>query len=220
LTRPSPFLFMEKNIEDKVIEEITRRFGTPAVELHYKSAWQLLVAVILSAQCTDERVNMTTQALFSKYPDINDYTSMDTTRLETLIYSTGFYKNKARHIIGAARYLTEQHEGAVPGTMEELIRVPGVGRKTANVILSAWFGKADGIVVDTHVKRVSQRLGLTESSQPESIEKDLMGRFPQKEWKLLSIGLVLFGRYYCTARKPRCGECLLNKECRYDKKTL
>ncbi len=218
--RPSLFYFMAEKIEDKLIQEIIRRFGTPAVELHYKSAWQLLVAVILSAQCTDERVNMTTQALFSEFPDINDYTTMDGSDLEPLIYSTGFYKNKARHIIGAARYLTEHHGGKVPETMEELLRVPGVGRKTANVILSAWFRKADGIVVDTHVKRVSLRLGLTRSSQPEFIEKDLMARFPQKEWNLLSIGLVLFGRYFCTARKPRCSDCLLIEECRYDKKTL
>lgn len=211
---------MKKTKEEKVIEEILRRFGAPAVELRYESAWQLLVAVILSAQCTDERVNMTTQTLFSKYPDITDYTHMETGELEPLIYSTGFYKNKARHIIGAARYLAEHHGGRVPGSMEELTRIPGVGRKTANVILSAWFKKADGIVVDTHVKRVSLRLGLTGSAQPEKVEKDLMARFPRKTWTLLSIGLVLFGRYFCTARKPRCRECLLTEECRYDKKTL
>jgi len=209
---------MEKRIEDKVIEEIMRRFGNPAVELRYETAWQLLVAVILSAQCTDERVNQTTRTLFSRFPDIDNYTDMSPDDLEPLIYSTGFYKSKARHIIEAARYITEYHEGEVPESMEELLRVPGVGRKSANVILSAWFGKAEGIVVDTHVKRVSFRLGLTGSTHPETVEKDLMALFPKENWNLLSIGLVLFGRYYCTARRPRCAECFLKEECRYEKK--
>ena len=211
---------MKKTIRKALLDEISKYFGDPHVELSYTNAWQLLVAVILSAQCTDERVNATTQELFALYPDIDDYLHMSTETLEALIYSTGFYKNKARHIIGAARYLCSHHNGRVPDTMEELVKVPGVGRKTANVILSAWFQKPCGIVVDTHVKRVSFRLNLTDSGSPDVIEKDLMKIFPREEWTVLSIGMVLFGRYRCMARQPRCAECGLKEYCRYDQKVL
>ena len=198
-----------------LLNEISATVGEPRIELRFDGEWQLLVAVILSAQCTDARVNKVTENLFSRYPDIRDYTSIDPEELRTYIYSTGFYKNKAKNIVGAARHICEHHHCRVPSSMDMLVKIPGVGRKTANVILSATHSEAEGIVVDTHVRRVSKRLGFTESDNPVTIEKDLMSAFPKRHWKTLSMGLVLFGRYVCKARKPACLSCGMKKYCEY-----
>ena len=203
--------------QDLIINEIKKKLGTPVVELKYNSAWQLLVAVVLSAQSTDITVNKITSKLFTKYPDIKDYLELKRSELEEIIYSSGFYKNKAKNILNAAKYICEYHNCEVPDTMEALVKVPGVGRKSANVILSDFFNKSEGIVVDTHVKRVANRLGLTSSSNPVIIERDLMNFFDKSDWNFISIGMVLFGRYVCKSKKPLCDECGLKEICLYYK---
>ncbi len=198
---------------DLIIQEILAHFPEPKIELKHKNAWQLFVSVVLSAQCTDKTVNETTAGLFKKYPDIESYLGINNEELEKLIYSTGFYKNKSRTILNAARFLKEKHDGQLPSTMEELLKVPGLGRKSANVILSALYKKNEGIVVDTHVSRVSKRLKLTGHKDPVKIERDLMSFFDRDQWGTLSIGLVLFGRYICKAKKPECSLCGLKGYC-------
>ena len=180
---------------------------------NWKNPVQFLVAVMLSAQCTDERVNIVTKELFQKYFTAKDFATADRKRLEREIRSTGFYRNKAKNIIAACKIIQEQHSGRVPWNMEELLKLPGVARKTANVVLSALFNKNEGFVVDTHVKRVAFRLGLTKNKNPEKIEKDLMKVVPQRDWGSFALQLVWHGRAVCQAKKPRCSECLLNKLC-------
>jgi endonuclease-3 len=180
--------------------------------LHHNSALQLLVATILSAQCTDVRVNLVTPALFARYRTARDFAQADTTELETAIQSTGFFRAKARSIKAACRTIVEQHGGNVPGTMEELTQLPGVGRKTANVILGEVFD-VPGITVDTHVRRLSRRLGLTRHEDPVKIERDLMELLPPKDWTMFSHRMIFHGRRVCFARKPNCAGCLLNKDC-------
>jgi endonuclease-3 len=191
-----------------------RTMETTRVELTHRSPWELLVATILSAQCTDQRVNQVTPALFARYPTAREIAQAKPAELEALIKPTGFYKNKAKHLIGCGRILTEQFHGKVPMTMEELISLPGVGRKTANVILGAAFGRP-AVVVDTHVKRVANRLNLTSSDDPERIEQDLQRAFPQGQWTGLSQRLLLHGRYVCLARTPQCGGCTLYDLCHW-----
>lgn len=174
--------------------------------LHYKTPWQLLVATILSAQCTDKRVNIVTKDLFKKYTDVDDYVKMKQSTLETLIHSTGFYKNKAKSIKGAAKKIVEDYKGEVPDSMEELVTLPGVARKTANVVLGNAFGKVEGIAVDTHVKRLSRKFGLTDEKDPKKIERDLMELLPKERWFTFSNQLIFFGRDYCSARKHSCEE--------------
>lgn len=198
-----------------IIKEILKHFPNPKIELKYDRPWQLYISVVLSAQCTDEVVNEVTKRLFDKYPDIDSYLKMENKELEDIIYSTGFYKNKAKTILNAAKFLWEKYEGKLPSSMKELIRVPGLGRKSANVILSSYFGRNEGIVVDTHVKRVSGRLDLSRHKDPVKIEKDLILFFNKENWSLISIGLVLFGRYICKARKPLCTKCSLTSYCNY-----
>lgn len=195
------------------------RHATPVVvvELAHRSPWELLVATILSAQCTDQRVNQVTPALFKRYPTPPVMANATSTELEALIRSTGFYKSKAKHLIGCAQVVTAQFKGQVPDTMEELTAIPGVGRKTANVLLGAVFGKP-GIVVDTHVRRVANRLALTHSSDPERIERDLQSVFPQTQWTDVSQRLLLHGRYVCLARKPRCLVCPIYDVCEWEGK--
>jgi len=201
---------------DHLIKVLDREIPDPKVELHYKTPLQLLIATILSAQCTDERVNKVTPHLFKKYKSAKDYAKADPAVLEQEVRSTGFYKNKAKSIIGCCRALIEKHGGRVPRTMEELVKLPGVGRKTANVLLGNSFGHP-AIVVDTHVRRVSQRLGLTRSDDPDEIEAEL-GRFiPEKKWTRVSLQLLLHGRYLCTAKNPRCPDCDLKPICSYFK---
>ena len=178
------------------------------MELTHQSPWELLVATILSAQCTDQRVNQVTPALFKRFRRPQDFASAAPLELETRIKSTGFYKNKAKHLIGCGKAVAEQFGGTVPQRMEDLTTIPGVGRKTANVILGTAFGQP-AIVVDTHVKRVANRLGLTTSDNPERIEQDLQRQFPEVQWTAISQRILLHGRYICLARKPLCNSCTL-----------
>jgi len=184
----------------------------PQVELRHRTALQLLIATILSAQCTDQRVNQVTPALFRRYRTAADYAAADHPELQGLIKSTGFFKSKARNIIGCCRALLERFHGEVPDTMEALVTLPGVGRKTANVVLGNHFGKP-AIIVDTHVKRVSQRLGLSASGDPERIELDLQRVLPPDEWTAGSQRLLLHGRYVCLARAPKCPACGIYRLC-------
>ena len=181
--------------------------------LHHKNAFELLVATILSAQCTDERVNKVTPALFARFPTPAAMAEADLAELEELVRSTGFYRNKAKNIQGAARRIVEAYDGEVPQAMDDLLTLPGVARKTANVVRGVCFGLADGVVVDTHVKRLSQRLGLTKQTTPEKIERDLMKLTPKEEWINLSHLLIFHGRQICDARKPKCGACTLVELC-------
>lgn len=201
-----------KDIE-KIIGILKTEYPDAKIALHFKNKWQLFVATVLSAQCTDKLVNRVTPGLFRKYKDISDYANADIKEFEQDIYATGFYKNKAKNIIGAAKKILSDFGGKVPGTMEELISLPGVGRKTANVILSSGFGVLEGIVVDTHVKRLSRRLGFTKNNNPEKIEQDLMKIIPNEEWAMFSHLMIMHGRKICYARKPRCSECRINKLC-------
>jgi endonuclease-3 len=182
-------------------------------ELDWSNPLELLVATILSAQTTDVQVNRVTESLFSKYRTAEDYADSTPDELEEDIRPTGFYRNKARSLRGMASALVEEHGGEVPRTMSELVALPGVGRKTANVVLGNAFGTNEGIVVDTHVRRVSGRLGLTESSDPVKIEQELMGLVPEGDWTIFSHLLILHGRRTCKARKPDCPNCILNDIC-------
>lgn len=193
----------------------------PNVEcaLHHTNAWELLVATILSAQCTDARVNMVTPGLFAKYPTIRDFAAARQEVLANDIRPTGFFNNKAKSIIGAAKKILHDFGGEIPRTIEELVTVPGAARKTANVVLGTAFGIASGIVVDTHVQRIANRLGLTKNSDPVKIEQDLMKIIPKDRWILFSHQLIHFGRGICVARRPKCAECPLNSLCSSPDKT-
>ncbi len=211
----------EKHTGKKRVERILRALHqsrpSAKVELNYRSPWELLVATILSAQCTDQRVNQVTPALFAKYRRPADYARANRAELEAVIRSTGFYKSKANHLIDCGKAVAERFGGEVPRTMDELTTLPGVGRKTANVILGNAFGQP-AVVVDTHVKRVAARLGLTKSSDPDRIEQDLQQVIPKPRWTEGSQQLLLHGRYVCLARKPKCGECVLYKDCPWEGK--
>lgn len=181
--------------------------------LNYSNPLELLVATVLSAQSTDVQINRVTEKLFKKYRTAEDYASADIRELENDIYSTGFYKSKAKNIKEAARIILERFNGKVPKTMEELVNLPGVGRKTANIVLARGFGITEGIAVDTHVKRVSRRLGFTKNSDPEKIEQDLMSLVPEKEFDAFSMTLITHGRKICQARKPECPICVVKDLC-------
>jgi endonuclease-3 len=197
--------------------EIIRRFKTEYPDAHcalnHSNAFELLVATILSAQCTDERVNIVTETLFRKYRKPEDYLRVEQTELELDIRPTGFFRNKAKSIQGASQKIIEDFGGELPQTMEEMLTLNGVARKTANVVLGNAFGIASGVVVDTHVSRVSHRLGLTENIVPEKIEKDLAELVPREDWIMFPHWLIFHGRRICKARKPKCGECVLNDIC-------
>jgi endonuclease III len=197
----------------EVIPRLKREYPGATTELNWSDPLELLVATILSAQTTDVRVNQVTEKLFKKYRSAADYAGVDPTELEEDIRPTGFYRNKARALQGMARALLDDHGGEVPRTMTELVALPGVGRKTANVVLGNAFGVDEGVVVDTHVRRVSGRLGLTGESDPEKIEKDLLQLVPEKDRTLFSHLLILHGRRRCKARKPDCPGCVLNDVC-------
>ena len=192
---------------------LTEEYPDAHCELDFENPFQLAVATILSAQTTDERVNMVTPGLFERYPDAKALASAQQEDVEEIIRSTGFFRNKAKNIIGFARGLMADHGGKVPSTMDELSVLPGVGRKTANVILGNAFDLAEGVVVDTHVKRLSTLLGLTKEKTPEKIERDLMELFPSERWTLLSHLLIWHGRRVCIARRPQCAECTLSRLC-------
>lgn len=181
--------------------------------LHHRNAYELLCATILSAQCTDARVNLVTPELFARYPSPSELANADPADVEEIIRSTGFFRNKTKSLIGMARAIVERHGGEVPRTMEELHRLPGVGRKTANVVLGNAFGTNEGVTVDTHVTRLSRLLGLTRETEPEKIEQELMRLFPRESWGLLSHLLIFHGRQVCVARRPRCGSCVLARVC-------
>jgi len=196
----------------KIITVLRRRYPDPRVPLRHENPLQLLVATILSAQCTDAMVNRVTPALFQRYRAAADFANADPRELEELIRPTGFFRQKTKAIMAASHTLVERFGGEVPSTMEELLMLEGVGRKTANVILGGYYG-VPGVVVDTHVRRLSQRLGLTGQDDPEKIEQDLMRFIPREEWSAFSLRLIFFGREICTARNPRCPVCPLNRLC-------
>jgi endonuclease III len=203
----------EKQRTRKIIRLLRREYTDAHCTLDHTNALELLIATILSAQCTDERVNIVTADLFRKYRSCQDYLRVAQSELEADIRSTGFYRNKAKAIQGACRIIFERYEGRVPATMEELLALPGVARKTANVVLGNAFGIASGVVVDTHVARLSNRLGLTANQQPEKIERDLTRLMPQKDWIDFSHLLIAHGRSVCKARVPLCDVCVVERLC-------
>lgn len=197
----------------KVIKTLARDYADAECALNFESPVQLLVATILSAQCTDERVNMVTKVLFANYPTAADIASLPLPKLEKIIASTGFFRNKAKNIKAACKALVDKYDGEVPQDLDALVALPGVGRKTANVVLGTAFNIPTGVVVDTHVMRLTQRLGLTNNTDPVKIERDLMAIVPQREWIDFSHRLIHHGRRICNARKPKCGECDMAKFC-------
>jgi len=198
---------------DEIIKRLKNEYPDAHCALNHTNAFELLVATILSAQCTDERVNIVTATLFRKYRTPQDYLNVSTQELAHDIKSINFFNNKTRSIQGAAQKIVDNFEGSVPRTMDELLTLNGVARKTANVVLGNAFGIASGVVVDTHVARLSQRLGLTEEKTPEKIEKDLSALVPQKDWVMFPHWLIFHGRAVCKARNPKCAECVLNDIC-------
>jgi endonuclease-3 len=196
-----------------IVDGLEQLYPDAHCELDFQSPFQLLIATILSAQTTDVRVNMVTPVLFKKYGTPAKLAAADPRDVEEIIKSTGFFRNKAKNILGAARVIMEDFDGAVPQTMEELLTLPGVARKTANVVLGSAYAMNEGFVVDTHVMRLSQRLGLTKNTEPSKIEPDLMERLPRDKWTKLGHQLIWHGRRVCFARKPACGECALAPHC-------
>ena len=196
-----------------IISRLKRRYPEARTALEFGNPLQLLISTILSAQCTDVRVNMVTPGLFRKYPAAQDYARAEPHELEADIRSTGFYRNKARSIIGACQAIVERHGGEVPAAMDELLKLPGVGRKTANCVQGGAFGIQSGIVVDTHVQRLAGRMGLSKETTPEKIETDLIAIVPGREWYRFSNLLILHGRRTCDARKPKCPECVVRDLC-------
>jgi endonuclease III len=202
-----------------IIEKLDELYPKANCALHHRNAWELLVATILSAQCTDVRVNMVTPTLFEKYPTPQAFAALEPEDLEDDIRSTGFFRNKSKSLVGAARRIVNDFGGEVPRTMEELLTVPGAARKTANVVLGSWFKISDGVVVDTHVQRISRRLELTKNEEPVKIEQDLMQVIPRQRWILFSHQIILHGRALCIARSPKCVDCPLEKLCHAADKT-
>jgi endonuclease-3 len=196
-----------------VLSRLRREYPDARTELDYQTPLQLLMATILSAQCTDKRVNMVTPLLFQTFPTAASLADAPPEKLEEIIKSTGFFRNKTKSLIGLGKALVERHNGEVPDSMDALVKLPGVGRKTANVVLGNAFGKNVGIVVDTHVARLSHRLGLTREKDPVKIEQDLMPLFPREDWALLAHLLIFHGRRVCEARRPKCEVCVLNDIC-------
>src|SRR5256712_11227528 len=197
----------------KIVARLGRAYPDATCALHHRSALELLVATILSAQSTDARVNLVTPALFAKYRTAPHYAAGDPAVFQQEIHSTGFFRNKTKSILGMAQALVERYGGAVPATMEQLLQLPGVGRKTANVVLGTAFGKNEGVVVDTHVQRLATLLGLTKQQEPVKIERDLMALVPRDKWTWFSHTLIQHGRRVCIARRPKCGECVVNRWC-------
>ncbi|TGK24836.1 endonuclease III [Leptospira yasudae] len=197
----------------RIFSLLRKEFGEVATPLHFQKDYELAIAVILSAQCTDERVNQITPALFKAFPSLESFANADLKEIETLIFSTGFYRNKAKSIQGFAKKLLNDFGGKIPKTIAELITLPGFGRKTANVVLSEVHGRVEGIVVDTHVNRISKVLGLTTKTDPVQVEKDLMALLPEKYWRDISLYLIFLGRKSCKAHRRFCEDCILKKDC-------
>lgn len=206
---------MKKEIE--IIEILKKLYPDAKCSLDFKTPFQMMVAVVLSAQCTDARVNQITPSIFKKYPEPKDFANMDISLLEKLIHSCGFYKNKAKNIKAASEIIVNKYNGILPNTMEELTSLPGVGRKSANVIMLEAFNNPQGIAVDTHAKRISNRLGFSEKNDPLQIEEDLLKIFPKKYYYDVNHLLVWHGRNLCKAKKPDCNNCPLKKYCKYYK---
>ncbi len=204
---------------NEILRRLDQRYPNATCALHHNSAWELLVATILSAQCTDVRVNMVTPVLFEKYPTPEAFAALQPEELEGDIRSTGFFRNKSKSVVGAARKLISEFGGQVPRTMDELLQLPGVARKTANVVLGTWYKIADGVVVDTHVQRISRRLELTKNEEPRKIEQDLMKVLPRDKWIIFAHQIILHGRALCIARKPKCADCPLEDLCHAADKT-
>jgi endonuclease-3 len=196
----------------RIVRLLAQLYPDARCALHYENPLQLLIATILSAQCTDARVNMVTPGLFARFPSVQDFATANPRELETAIQSTGFFRNKTRNIQECCKQLVSQYNGQLPETLEELTKLPGIGRKTANVILGSAFD-VPGITVDTHVRRLSRRMGLTTQMDPEKIERDLMQLIPKKEWTMFSHRMIFHGRQVCHARNPKCAECALAKVC-------
>jgi endonuclease III len=203
----------------EILKRLDATYPNVTCALQHTSAWELLVATILSAQCTDERVNKTTPELFRKYPTVEAFAALRPEQLEPDIRSTGFFRNKSKSVVGAAKRIISDFGGQVPSEMEQLLTLPGVARKTANVVLGTWFHKNDGVVVDTHVYRVSRRLELTTNTDPNKIEQDLMRIIPRERWTSFSHQLIWHGRRLCTARSPKCVDCPLENLCHAADKT-
>ena len=203
----------------QIIAGLDQLYPDMTCALTHRSAWELLVATILSAQCTDVRVNLVTPVLFEKYPTVQDFAALEPEQLEPDIRSTGFFRNKSKSVVGAARKVVADFGGNVPQTMEELLSLPGVARKTANVVLGTWFKKNDGVVVDTHVTRISRRLELTKQDHARKIEEDLMVIIPRERWTDFSHEVIWHGRKLCVARGPKCADCALEKLCHAADKT-
>jgi endonuclease-3 len=217
LRGPIEFSAAAKKRVGRILAALGQSIPDARVELDSSNPLELLMATILSAQCTDERVNQVTPQVFSRFRRAEDYARADRAELEALIRPTGFFKNKARHLIGCGQALVQHFDGIVPETMEALTSLPGVGRKTANVIIGSYVGEP-AIVVDTHVKRVANRLGLTRSQDPNKIEEDLQRLLPKTQWTLGAQRLLLHGRYVCLARTPHCHDCVLYADCRWEGK--
>ncbi len=196
-----------------ILEELHRLYPDADCALKHRNAHELLFATIMSAQTTDVNVNRVTASLFEKYRTVKDFADADLEIFQEEIRSTGFFRNKAKNVVAAANMIEEEHDGHVPDTMNDLVALPGVARKTANVVLGTWFGKATGFVVDTHVKRLAFRLGLTEQTDPVKVEKDLMEVIPQDEWIFSGHAIILHGRAVCDAKKPLCDACTLRPHC-------
>ena len=197
----------------EIVEILRKKYPDAKCSLDFKTPFEMLVAVMLSAQCTDERVNKTTPSIFAKYSTPKDFADIDLQKLEELIHPCGFYKNKAKNIKACAKMILEKHAGEVPKTMEELVELPGVGRKSANVVMLEAFGDAQGIAVDTHCKRIANKLGLSKEKEPEKIEQDLLKIFEKEDYKDINHLLIWHGRNTCDARKPKCEECVLKEIC-------
>jgi endonuclease-3 len=201
----------------RIDRKLAKAYPDASCALHYETPFQLLIATILSAQCTDERVNLVTPNLFRLYPDAKSLTQADQDDLESLIRSTGFFRNKAKSLLGMSRKVCETYDGEIPDTMDALLDLPGVARKTANCVLGTWFGKNEGVVVDTHVGRLALRLGLLTTAKDDKdarkIEQNLMSLFPRQSWTFLAHALIWHGRKVCLARRPRCDECKLAPDC-------
>jgi endonuclease-3 len=212
MTNPEIYLEPKARVL-KIIELLEKEHPDATIALHYKNTLELLIATMLSAQATDEQINAITPKLFKKYATPEDYANADLTELEQDIRSSGFYHNKAKNLKKSAKLLVEKYNSQVPKTMEELVELPGVARKTANIVLFNAYGVITGIAVDTHVRRLAQRLGLTQNSNPDKIEKDLMNIVPKDRWMRITDLLIFHGRRVCNARKPRCSACVLNKIC-------
>ena len=218
-TKPKAYNPLAPERIQEILRRLDRHYPDVTCALHHQSAWELLVATILSAQATDVRVNLVTPELFKKYPRVEDFAALQPEQLQPDIRSTGFFRNKSKSVVGAAKKIVSDFGGQVPGQMDELLTLPGVARKTANVVLGTWFGKNEGVVVDTHVQRIARRLELTRNQDPKNIEPDLMQIIPRDRWTPFAHQIIWHGRKLCMARSPKCVQCPLENICHAADKT-